>query len=166
MFQRGLCSPLGQRQAQRASREREQDAFGKQLAEDSSRACAKRSANRELAGAARGARQQKIGDVHAGDQEHESNRGEKHQQNRLDVAEHVLPERNQARADAFVVVGKSRRQVARDFAHVRACLFNADAGLEPANPVNAKPRAALGKHRIVPLANRHVEFRHLEPSEK
>ena len=162
----GLRSPLGQRQAERASRKREQDAFGEKLAENSPLACAERGANGEFASAAGGARKQKIGDICASDQEHKRNRREKHQQDWLNVAEHVLPERNQARSDSLVVVGKSRRQIARDFAHVRASLFDADAGLESGDAVHAKPCTSLGQHRIIPLSDRHIDFGQLEALEK
>ena len=56
--------------------EREQHAFGEQLADDAAAAGADGGADGDLARAAGGARQQQVGDVGAGDQQHAADRAQ------------------------------------------------------------------------------------------
>ncbi len=75
-------------------------------------------ANGKLARAAHGARQKKIRDVRARNQQQETDGGEKHQQERLDVADDVFLHGNEADADVLVGHREGGGQIARDDVHV------------------------------------------------
>ena len=95
-LERPLQPPRGKEQTQAPAGQSEQDAFGQKLPNDAAAGRAQRGADGEFTGASRRARQQEIRHVHAGDEKNKTHRGQQHQQNRLDVAHHVLFERNQA----------------------------------------------------------------------
>ena len=71
-------------------------------------------ADGKFARAAGRARQQEIGDVHAGDEKHKADSGQQHQKKRLDGSDHFLLQRLQRGAFAGIGLGKSRGQVLRD----------------------------------------------------
>ena len=63
----------------------EQHAFSQQLADQVGARRAERRPHRDFARARRGARQQQVRDVRAGDEQHEADRAHQHQQRRLDA---------------------------------------------------------------------------------
>ena len=73
-------------QAHRAAGQREQHAFGQQLAADLPAAGAKGGAQRQLALARQCARHRQAGDVGARDEQHQQRRADQHQQHRTGVA--------------------------------------------------------------------------------
>src|SRR5205823_1121994 len=110
--------------------------------------------------------QQKIGNVYARNQQYESDSSEQHQQDRLYIAQHFLPQWNQARADALVIAWKRRGRVARDLAHIGTCLLHGHPALQSADAVNSQASSALAQQRIVPLPNRHVDLRYFNASQE
>ena len=84
---RDARGPSREEQAQRAASDRQQNAFGEQLANQAAAAGAQGGANRKFSRASRGARQQEIRDIDARDQQHESDRAEQQHQERLHVSE-------------------------------------------------------------------------------
>src|SRR5436305_5694706 len=105
-----------------------------------------------------GSGEQQVCDVHAGDEQHETNGAEEHEQRGLYVAKHFLSQRNQPGADVVVAIGKSRGEIARDAVHVGDGLIEGNAGFEAANAVNAEPCTAAIEQRIAPLADGHKYF--------
>ena len=113
-----LVAPKGEQEPERPAQAREQNAFGEKLADDARCAGAQGRANGKLARAAHGARQKKIRDVRARNQQQETDGGEKHQQERLDVADDVFLHGDQSDADVFVGHREGGGQIARDDVHV------------------------------------------------
>ena len=69
-LERRLRSPIRQGQTERATNEREDEALRQKLPHQSSTTCAKGHAYADLMLTAAGARQQKVRDIAAGDQQH------------------------------------------------------------------------------------------------
>lgn len=82
--------------------EREHEALGQQLADDARLASAERGAYGDLARPRRAAREQQVGDVAAGDQQHQADRRQQRQQTLPDVADELLDERHRCEADGLV----------------------------------------------------------------
>ena len=76
---------IGDEQAGRATAGREQRALGQQLRDDARAAGAEGGAHGDLPLARLGSRQQQVGDVHAGDQQHERHGHAERHQRRLDA---------------------------------------------------------------------------------
>ena len=76
-------------QARRAAEHREQRALGEQQAHDAGTAGAERETHCNLSLPRVAATQQEVGDVHAGDEEHEGNRRGQHQQGLSDDRRHT-----------------------------------------------------------------------------
>ena len=82
----------------------EEDALGQQLPDEPAAARAHRRANRDLARARGGAREQKVRDVRAADEKEKADCGEKQQQHRPDPAHGIFVQRRHADAGILVVV--------------------------------------------------------------
>ena len=91
--QQGAHSHEAEQQAKNAASDGEQDAFGEQLADDACPAGSECGADRKFASASRGADQQKISHVGAGDEKHEADRAKQHQQRLTHVANDTVAER-------------------------------------------------------------------------
>src|SRR5208282_1553400 len=135
-------APPRQHQANRPTRESEQEAFRQKLAKQPSSAGSHGRSYREFTRAHRRPGQHQIGHVHASDQKHKANCGKQNQQKYLQVLDHGLFQRKDPGSDALVSIGKGGRKVARDALHVCPCLFNGDTGLEPADAVKTQSCAA------------------------
>ena len=83
---------IGERETQRASREREDQAFEQALARDAAPAGAERRPHGEFLVASFGAGQQQVGHIGTGDEEHETDCREQHPQHLADAADHGLCE--------------------------------------------------------------------------
>ena len=82
-----------EQQTDRGGDHREQHALGEQLPHDPPRRGAERDADRHFALAVRSAREEKIGDVRAGDEEQEADGGEQRPEGALRVADQLLAQR-------------------------------------------------------------------------
>ena len=89
--------PVGQRDAERRSGDRKQDALGQQLTDDATAAGAKRGAHRDLASTAGGASQQQVGGVRARDHQQQPDGPEDGQKRRADASRKRRLERLEAR---------------------------------------------------------------------
>ena len=109
----GSCGPTSatsdfverhrERDAGDAAEQRQQHTLGEQLLRDASAAGAERGAHRKLARARRAARELEIGDVRAGDEQHERDRAEHDEQTLANAADElVLERRTSAPVPAFV----------------------------------------------------------------
>ena len=152
-----LVAPTGEQEPQRSAQGREQNAFGEKLADDAQVPGAQGCANGKLARAAHRARQKKIRDVRARNQQQEADRGEKHQQERLDVADDVFLHRNERDADVFVGDREGGGKIARDDVHVGFGLRERNARFQASDGMRAHRDAAIAKRWIVPLANGRVD---------
>src|SRR5258705_5335860 len=68
-----LHAELSERETQEAARDRQEHAFGHRLSQESAAAGAKRGADREFTPASLSTRQEEIGEISAGNQQHEPN---------------------------------------------------------------------------------------------
>ena len=93
LSQQRLRQRRRQQQAGDAAQQRQQHAFEDQLSQQSPRARAHRSADGKFATPAFGARQQQVGDVGAGDQQHQADGTEQQIKRRTDVADDVVKQR-------------------------------------------------------------------------
>ena len=75
----------GQADPERATEHGNDDPFGHELADQTSASGAERRSHGELAPAGLGAGQQQVGEVRAGDEQHEADRALKHPERRLTV---------------------------------------------------------------------------------
>jgi len=82
--------PAPHDQANGAAEPCEQQAFGEQLLQQPSTSGAERGANAELAGPHRRARQHQAGDVGAGHEQHDADRGEQYQESRSHPDHHLV----------------------------------------------------------------------------
>ena len=88
-----IDTPHGNEQSGRAAHGPEHHALREQLADDARAAGAERAPNGNLALADRRSREQQVGDVGTGDQQHEADRGEQRQQRGTYVADQIVAER-------------------------------------------------------------------------
>ena len=151
--ERGSASPGSEQQAKRRAAHREKDALGEKLTDHACSTGAECGTDGKFAGATGRARQQEIGDVHAGNEEHKANSGQQHQKKRLDGSDHFLLHRLQRGAFTGIGLGKSCGQVLRYRIHIRAGLGKSDARPEPAYGLHAQSIAAITEIGISPLAN-------------
>ena len=108
----------------------ENDGFSEQRLDDSGAACAERRADGDLFAAAEYAREDEIGNVGAGDEQHEGDRSEHHQQRGTHIADEVFAHGDDDGAPAFVVGGIGLLEAVRDGVHLGLCLLESDAGFE------------------------------------
>src|SRR5690348_16088621 len=164
-LQDSLRAPTREQQPDRASGEREQNALREELPKNSSAAGAQGSANRKFARPHRGASHHQIGDVHASDQEHETNGRKQHQKKESHLSDHRLLQGPHSRAYPLVDVRIFGRQAFRDSLHIGASLSEGDAWMEPADSMNAESSATLGEQGIAPLAERNEDIHVAETAE-
>ena len=93
-----------QRETGDAARKRQQHAFRQHLAQQPAALRAERGAQAQLALAHRAARQQQVGDVDAGDQQHEQHRAAEDEQRRADLLDGLLVNRHQRDRPAGVAL--------------------------------------------------------------
>ncbi len=114
-----------------AAGDREQHAFSEQLAHDARAAGSQCGADRELAFASRGAHQQQVGDIGAGDQQHQSYRAQHDQQRIARVADDAVAKWPNCKAPSLdPVFGNSRWYSRLAAANCGVGLRHGDARLE------------------------------------
>ena len=107
-----------------------QQALGEQLPNHSRTACPEGQANGDLPPAAGPARKQQVRDVRAGDEEHEADRGQQHQQRRADVADDLLVERDHCERHALIGIGMCQLESIGERPRSDARAFEIQAGPE------------------------------------
>src|SRR5712692_8030897 len=123
-----------------------------------------RGANRKLSRTPRRTHQEQVGDVHARNQQHKSDGREQHQQQQPHFSNHQFLQGNQRGPDPFVRVRIFFRQMFRHAQHVGPRLLNRCARFQPPKSVKPQPSRPALQQRIVPLADRHIDFARSEPS--
>ena len=106
--------PVGDHQADDAAGKAEDDRLGQQLPEQPAAAGPHRHADRELTLTRRRTRQQQVGDVRAGDQQHQADRTEQHEERPLHVTDDHVAQRSGGKRKAGVRVRKGALQPAAD----------------------------------------------------
>jgi len=145
---------VGEQEAEGAPRQREQETFEHQLTRDSTPARPERGSHGQLLLPPLRTDQEEVRDVRAGDQQHDAHRGEQDPQHRAHVADHVLGERTDPRAQPDVLEHSAREprrggeavEHHRDHpGHVRVRLLDADPRLQPRDRLVAEvPDEHLG----------------------
>ena len=79
-------APKARSRPRGAAGEAQEHALGQELADEPPAAGPQRGADRDLARARRGAGEQQVGDVGAGDEQHEADRAQQEEESRADVA--------------------------------------------------------------------------------
>jgi hypothetical protein len=153
--------PPGEQQADRGAAQRQQDAFRQQLAHDASAVGAQRGANGELTPSSRGARQQQIGDVGAGDDQHEPDRAHQQQQRGSNVPHHVVFHGDELGPSPRIRLRVLAGQDATDGRDLRLRRFDGDARLEAADDRDSRPRLPRAQLYRVILLDRNVDLRAL-----
>ena len=141
-----------------AADEREENALDEQLPDDAPPGGAEREANGNFARPMRRARQQQIGDVRAGDEQHERDGAHQRPENSFDLrAQDAIEEGGHDGADVLVAVLILRRELVRDAFHLAARLLESRTVRQPTvcDELALLPRPA--KHRR-PLRHRHPDL--------
>ena len=111
--------PKAEQHAQDAPGDGEQDAFGEELADDAGAAGSQGGADGKLALAAGGAHQQQVGHVGAGDQQHQADGAQQHEQRFAGVADDRVAQRRSRRilvgsvGKVTAVLGPAATSIAR-----------------------------------------------------
>ena len=117
--------------ARHGAGDRQDEALDQQLTDEPPAAGAERRADADLALARARAREEQIGDVRAGDEQHDRDRAEQHQHPRLGArADEVIAQRPHACATVLVPVGMGRLERRSDLVHLRLRLLERDARLQ------------------------------------
>ncbi len=134
----------GQRDAEGHADQAEHDTFGEQLPDNAAAARTERRAHGDLAAPARGPRQKEIGDVRAGDEQHERDAGHHQIENERDlIGQKRLAERAEVRAPAFIRSRVLGGQAAGDRVEILAHPFDGHARLHPAKRKQAASAARI-----------------------
>ena len=123
-------APGADEEPEYAAAHRKQQTLGEQLSNHSRTACTEGQSNGDLPPAAGPARKQQVRDVGAGDEEHEADRGQQHQQRRADVADDLLVERDYCERHALIGIWMCLLQPAGERARSDARAFEIEAGPE------------------------------------
>src|SRR5215831_19536017 len=108
----------GKQQAEKPPSEREQNAFGQQLADHPGLSGAERSTNCKLAGPASSSNEQQVGDICAGDEENEAHRGEKDEKEWPNIADDIVFQRVDGDATRFVDFRIGDLEIASNGVHI------------------------------------------------
>ena len=119
---------------------------------------AERGANGNLAMPRGGARQQKIGDIRAGDEQHAADRAEERVEHRLHVAHAVILDRHHEDAPAFVGIGILLRELGGEHFELRLRLRDRHARLEPAHDIDVMPATRVVRRFIRLECHRHPDI--------
>ena len=155
-------SETREQQPGRAPENGEHEALDQQLSEHTRSTGAHRHAHRDLFASDRCARQEQVGDVRTGDEEHEPDRAKEHHQRPPGSSDQLLVQRHEAQR--LVIVERIRVRLcdprADDF-ELRSRPFERRVRLEPADDVHQRNLpTALGRqaHRLI-----HVDVRRAKP---
>ncbi len=110
----GARRPGGEDEADTRAREPQHERLGQQLPEEPGARGAEGGAQRELLLARRGAREEQVGHVGAGDEEHEADGTQEDEQGPSHVADHEIVEADRREGQRRVRLGKGRLQSTPD----------------------------------------------------
>ena len=138
--------PARDEQAARAARQRQQQTLGQELARQPGPPRAERRPYRQFARTGRGAREQQVRDVRAGDEQHEGHRAEQQVQRRPGAAGDLLPQRHDRRAFVCVAQRIGGREPRGDRPHLAPGLCQRDAWRQPGDHavIVGRSRGRLG----------------------
>ena len=146
MGRRSATTPLRKPRAHQARRRPQtppecgkDHALSEQLPDEPRPCRAECGANGQLALTRARSCQEQVGDVRAGDEQHESNRAGEHEERRANVAGQLLAQAHDPRRPAGIEVGKHLRQVQRDLSHVDLRAFDSNARLQTADDRQRSP---------------------------
>ncbi len=134
---------IGEKNSSDAAGEREDQAFGEELAEQAGASGAERGANGDLALASGIAREKKAGDIGASNQENQGDRADEDHECRAHVADENVLQRIEPHAPSGVGDGILRGEVSGDGVEFGLSLRDGDAGLEQADGTEEMRAAAL-----------------------
>ena len=141
-----MRSPVGEQQSGGGAEQRQHAALGEELREDAAASGAERDAHGDLALPRFGAGEHEAGDVGAGDEQHEADGAEQHEQRLPQVAEEFPIERRDLHGAAFIGSGVSRLQSKRNAIELGLRLRGGDSGPQ-AGEHREGSRSAFGEIR-------------------
>ena len=156
--QQSADTPGTQRKTEQSAAPRQQDALGEQLSDDTPTVGADGGADRQFALPSCRPGEQKVGDVRAGDQQHECDRSKQNQQGRPHVAGCRVPHGNNG--DALSLIHPFRVRLAKLLAenlHLRLRRRDRDTGFQPSRHVQVV--ALVGTVRVRLQGKPDVRFR-------
>ena len=151
--EQGFHAPRGQQQSEQAADDAENEAFGEKLANQTSSPCAKRGAHGNLGLPGRRLREEEIGDVDAGDQQHEPDRAEKHQHCLANVSDHRFVQLHSGEVEAFIAVRILSREPRTNGLDLCFHLLDRHSGSCPADHCEI-PGAALLDGEVIGIFDR------------
>ena len=144
----------GEQRTEQSAGKREDQAFDEQLPDDRRRRCADGRANRQLSMARRAAREQQVGDVRAGDEQHEQHRAEQQPDAPLRaVAHEVVAELLDTHRPAFPALGTLLLEAGAERRHARVRLVHGDVILQTGHHQQRRVvglQLRLGEHQRHP----------------
>ena len=150
--------PGRQREPERPSQNGQQEALGQELLDEPAAAGPERRTDRELPLPRRGACEQQVCDVGAGQEEDEADRAEEHPEHRPDLAEHRLGKRDRRRSLSAVSSRMVFLELGHDAIEIGAGGAQRDAGGQPPQDAHSVVVAAIQPTAVGPVeANRRVE---------
>ena len=150
---------LRHRQSRRAAHHGEQNALGEQLPHQPLPARAQSRPDGDLLAPPGGARQQQVGHVRAGDQQHQDHRPEQHQQRPADVAHHLILQADYVHAEGAVALVLHPDAIGDDI-DVRLRLLHRNTRLEPHQDVVVLVAPPLHRVRAQGQREKNVHRRH------
>ena len=171
-WQAGHCGTGEQRHAPRRDQQanagadaRQHHALDNQLADEAPASGAHRGADGHLLLAAHGPRQQQVGHVGAGDEQHQRDRAQQQEQRRPHVLHHLILERRHHGAHVAIRFGELLLECERDALQLGTRRLQRHVGSEARDRKDPRvPAAILGQCRH-PRAEGHVEVGGLEQFE-
>src|SRR5208283_1144108 len=119
--------------------------FAQQLAYNATPACAERGTNSNFAGSRSGAREKQVREVGAGDDEHEPDRAQKHQEGRANVADNQALKREQVNLPSGIFRWKLLCETLPDHVELRLGLGDRNTRLEPPGREQPMPGSEVHK---------------------
>ena len=101
----------------------------------------------------RGARQEQVGDVRAGDQQHKSHGSEQYQERRADIAYQIVVQRNGVDPMVLVVLGILAGQAGGNGVEFRLRLLRRDTLLQATDNPHSHGNTAVPEYGLCPLTN-------------
>ena len=149
-----IAAPRRDQQADGAARDREHGALGEQLPNEAAAAGAERGTDRDLGLSRRRAGEHQVRHVGAGNQQHQADGAEQHEQRRAGVADDVLAERRDREADVGIALGELRLQPSRDGRDVGRRAIRRYARLQPPDDLDVPGTAVRHAEHLVVLDRR------------
>ena len=144
--------------AERGAGNRERKGLEERLAHQRHARGAERGTNGEFSLPARGARQQKVGQIHAADQEQRPDRTQQHPESRPDLRCKITEHRLHKHADIGIGLRKFARQISGNDTHLGAGLIERHARAQTAGGEKAEVHAVAEVFRRVVERFPKLEF--------